>query len=125
MMMYRNLNLILQFLFIRITFIDADKKRIVYPVIPLTGYITKNIFPRLVDFPKIINVILSFATVFVIVALCVLLERYMWILWIYLTWCLWATIYAIANHVIFLLERKIEEKEKQIQKVDERNKIKK
>lgn len=125
MMMYRNLNLILQFLFIRITFIDADKKRIVYPVIPLTGYITKNIFPRLVDFPKIINVILSFATVFVIVALCVLLERYMWILWIYLTWCLWATIYAIANHVIFLLERKIEEKEKQIQEVDERNNLKK
>ena len=94
-------------------------------MIPLTGYITKNIFPRLVDFPKTINVILSFVTVFAIVILIFLLERHMWIFWIYLVWCLWATIYAMTNHVIFLLERKIEGKEKRIQKVDERNKIKK
>ncbi len=125
MMMYRSLNLVLQFLFIRITFIDADKKRIIYPVIPLTGYITKNIFPRLVDFPKTINVILSFATVFVLVVLIVLLGRYMYIIWAYLLWCLWATIYAMTNHVIFLLEGRIEEKEKQIHKVDERNQTKK
>lgn len=125
MMMYKYLNTILQFFFVRISFIDADEKRFIYPVIPLSGYITKNIFPRKVDFPKTVNVILSFITALILVLLNILLERYMYIVWIYLIWCLWCIIYAMTNYIIFLLERKIEKQDKQIQKVDERNKLKK
>ena len=122
MIIYRYLNLIIQFLFIRISYIDADRKVIIFPVMPLSGYITKNIFPRLVDYPKVINVILLFITALVLIILSILTDMYFMLKMYYVIYCLWCLVCLSINQILYLLENKIKEQDKQINKVDERNK---
>ena len=119
------INMFIQFFFIRISYRDADNWNFIYPIVPLSGYITKNIFPRLVDYPKTINVVLSYSTILFIVVITLLVHRYFALFIYVIIYYSWMIVYVAINQILSVLENMSDRDDEQMHEVDERNKRKK